>query len=100
MRRTWGVAGLRPARLDLSARAGRKVNCRPGGRGFAPMPATRLERGRDARRAVVGTAADVGPLQDVSAVYLVVQRVEPIGGRPLRFGMQRLLELLNLWWRW
>src|SRR4051794_30237666 len=31
-----------------------------------------------------------------SAVHLVVQRVEAVGGRSLRFGMQRLLELLNL----
>jgi hypothetical protein len=54
----------------------------------------------DPRRAVIGTTADVGPLQYVATVHLVVQRVEPIAGRSLRFGMQRLLELLNLRWRW
>ena len=52
------------------------------------------------RRAVVGTAAQVGELQDVSSVHLVVQPVEPIPGRSLRFGMQRRLELLNLRWRY
>src|SRR5512135_1110550 len=31
------------------ARAGREGYCRPGWRGFAPTPATRLKRGRDAR---------------------------------------------------
>ena len=50
--------------------------------------------------AAVGTATRVGRLQHIPAVHLVVQRVEPIVGRPLRFGMQRLLELLNLGWRY
>src|SRR5262249_52948821 len=51
------------------------------------------------RGAVVGAAAQVGELQDVPSVHLVVQRVEPITRRSLRFGMQRRLEFLNLRWR-
>ena len=54
----------------------------------------------DPRCAVVGTTTRAGPFQHVLAVHLVVQRVEAVVGRPLRFGMQRLLELLNLRWRW
>jgi len=54
----------------------------------------------DPRRAVVGTTAGVGPPQHVPSVHLVEQRVEPIAGRPLRFGVQRLLEFLNLRRRW
>jgi site-specific DNA recombinase len=53
----------------------------------------------DPRRAAVGAAADVGPFQDVATVHLVVQRVEPIVGRLLRFGVQRRLEVPNLRWR-
>src|SRR3954463_10518207 len=53
----------------------------------------------DPRCAAVGTAADVGPSQHVATVHLVVQHVEPIVGRSLRFGMQRLLEFLNPGWR-
>ena len=41
----------------------------------------------------------IGEFQDVASVHLVVQRVEAIAGRSLRFGMQRLLEFLNLCWR-
>lgn len=48
------------------------------------------------RHAAVGTAPDVGEFQDVAAVHLVVQHVEPITGRSLRFDMQRLLEFPNL----
>jgi hypothetical protein len=40
-----------------------------------------------ARRPLVGFAAGVGVLQNVSAVYLVVEEVEPILGLFLRFGM-------------
>src|SRR3954469_7055142 len=50
----------------------------------------------DSRCTVVGPAAQVGEFQDVSSVHLVVQPVEPITGRFLRFGMQRRLEFLNL----
>jgi len=50
------------------------------------------------RGAVVGAAAQVGELQDVPPVHLVVVGVEPILRRSLRFGMQRRLEFLNLRW--
>jgi hypothetical protein len=53
----------------------------------------------ESRRATVGTAAGVGPRQHVSSVQLVVQRIEPIVGRLLRFGVQRRLEFPNLRWR-
>ena len=53
----------------------------------------------DPRCAAVGTAALVGEFQNVSSVHLVVERVEAIAGRSLRFGMQRRLEFLNLFWR-
>ena len=52
------------------------------------------------RRAVVGATAQVGELQDVSSVHLVVRPVEPIPRRSLRFGMQRRPEFLNLRWRY
>ena len=51
------------------------------------------------RGAVVGATAQVGELQDVPAIHLVVQPIEPILRRSLRFGMQRRLEFLNLRWR-
>ena len=51
------------------------------------------------RCAVVRTAPQVGELQDVPSIHLVVEPVEPIPRRSLRFGMQRRLEFLNLWWR-
>jgi len=51
-------------------------------------------------RAVVGTAAIVGMLQDVPAVQLVIEGVEPIVRRVLRFGVQRRLQLPNLVWRY
>src|SRR6185312_759882 len=51
------------------------------------------------RGAVVGTAAQVGELQDIPSVHLVIQPVEPIVRRSLRFGMQRRPEFLNLRWR-
>jgi hypothetical protein len=54
----------------------------------------------DPRCAAVATTARVGPLQNVAAVHLVVQRVESIGGRLLRFGVQRHLEFLNRQRRW
>ena len=41
--------------------------------------------------AVVDTTADEGPLQDVSPIQLVVQSVEPVVRRVLRFGVQRRL---------
>src|SRR5947209_11751151 len=50
----------------------------------------------DPRRAAVGAAAVEGESQDVATVHLVVQQVEAIAGRSLRFGMQRLLEFPNL----
>ncbi len=66
-----------------------------------PVPLDVLERlVVDPRRAAVGTTAGVGLLQHVLAVHLVVQGVEAVGGRSLRFGMQRRLEFLNLGWRW
>ena len=49
----------------------------------------------DPRRPTVGTAAAEGDLQDVPTVHLVVEGIEPIAGRSLRFGMQRLLEFPN-----
>ena len=52
------------------------------------------------RGAVVGATAQVGELQDVPAIHLVVQPVEPILRRSLRFGMQRRPEFLNLRWRY
>ena len=52
------------------------------------------------RCAIVGFAAEVGVSQDVLAVHLVVQRVESIARRRLRFGVQRRLQLLNLRWRY
>ena len=53
----------------------------------------------DPRCAAVGTAAHVGEPQNVAAVHLVVQGIEPIVGRVLRFGVQRRLQLPNLHWR-
>jgi len=50
------------------------------------------------RGAVVGAAAQVGELQDVPPVHLVVEGVEPRPRRSLRFGMQRRPEFLNLRW--
>ena len=44
-----------------------------------------------ARRAVVGTTALVSVTQHIGAIHLVVQRVESIARRLLRFGVQRLL---------
>ena len=51
------------------------------------------------RGAVVGATAQVGELQDVPSIHLVVEGVEPIPRRSLRFGMQRRPEFLNLRWR-
>src|SRR6185437_3931422 len=51
------------------------------------------------RGAVVGAAAQVGELQDIPSVHLVIQPVEPIVRRSLRFGMQRRPEFLDLRWR-
>ena len=48
-----------------------------------------------ARRSLIGLAAVVGEGQHVLAVHLVVQRVEPVARRSLRFGVQRHLQLLN-----
>src|ERR1019366_4271815 len=50
----------------------------------------------DPRRAAVRTAAVEGETQNVATVHLVVQQVETIAGRSLRFGMHRLLEFPNL----
>ena len=48
----------------------------------------------------ISFAPFIGVGQHVFAIQLVVQRVEPIAGRPLRFGVQRLPEFLNLRRRW
>jgi site-specific DNA recombinase len=65
-----------------------------------PIDAIRLDvRERltiDPRRATVGSAAVEGKAQDVATVHLVVQQVESVARRSLRFGMQRLLEFPNL----
>ncbi len=45
----------------------------------------------DSRRPAIIAAADESPLQDISAIQLVVQRVEPIVRRVLRFSVQRRL---------
>ena len=47
----------------------------------------------------VGPAAFVGEAQDVAAIDLVVEGVEAVVGRVLRFGVQRRLERPNLQWR-
>src|SRR5262245_54870332 len=52
-----------------------------------------------ARRAVVDATTPIGVLQHIRAIHLVVQQVEAVHGRALRFGMQRLLQLPNLRWR-
>src|SRR5262245_62158431 len=49
----------------------------------------------DARRAAVEEAAPVGDPQHIVAVHLVVQRVEAVRGRALRFGMPRRVPRLN-----
>src|SRR4051794_9704147 len=94
-------------RDENTAHGARSIRSHPQfGRQFVqpPLAAIRLDVPEslavDTRRTVVGTAAQVGELQDVSSVHLVVQPVEPITGRFLRFGMQRRLELLNLRWRY
>src|SRR4029453_9622022 len=48
---------------------------------------------------LVGLAAGVGVLQHVFAVQLVIEQIEPIARRLLRFGLQRRLQLLNATWR-
>src|SRR6516162_2098202 len=53
-----------------------------------------------ARFAAVGTTAFVGVAQHIPTIDLVVQRVEPIVRRLLRFGLQRRLEFPNLRWRY
>jgi hypothetical protein len=45
----------------------------------------------DSRRPFIGLAAQVRVVQYVRPIHLVVQRVETVVGRPLRFGVQRLL---------
>src|SRR5262249_10646079 len=52
-----------------------------------------------ARRSVVGPTVVVGVPEHVQSIHLVIQGVEAVIGCPLRFGMQRLLQLLNLGWR-
>jgi hypothetical protein len=51
-------------------------------------------------RALVRKATAVGKCQDIATPHLVIQRVEAIVGRAIRFGMQRLPQLLNLGWRY
>ena len=46
-------------------------------------------------RSIVRFAAGVGESQNVLAIHLVVQRMKPLLGRFLRFGMQCRLQLLN-----
>jgi hypothetical protein len=53
----------------------------------------------DPRRTTVGAAAVEGEAQNVATVHLVIQQIEAIARRFLRFGMQRLLEFPNLIWR-
>ncbi|SIO10887.1 hypothetical protein SAMN05444166_2492 [Singulisphaera sp. GP187] len=53
----------------------------------------------DPRHAAVGTAAGEGECQDVATVHLVVQQIEAIVRRSLRFGAQRRLEFPNLFRR-
>ena len=48
-----------------------------------------------ARCPAVAASQPVSKIQNVAAIHLVVQRVEAIVGRSLRFGMQRVLKLLN-----
>ena len=48
-------------------------------------------------RSSVLEAAAVGKPNYVLTIHLVVKSIEAIRGRTLRFGMQRLLELPNLW---
>ena len=45
----------------------------------------------DSGRPFIGLAARVRVVQHVGAIQLVVQCIETVVGRPLRFGMQRLL---------
>jgi hypothetical protein len=47
------------------------------------------------RRPLVLAATSLGPAQHVLTANLVVQRIEPIGRRLLRFRMQHLLEFPN-----
>ena len=60
-----------------------------------PVSAVRLDVRKalavDSRCPAIIAAADEGPLQDVSAIQFVVQRVEPVVRRVLRFGVQRRL---------
>jgi hypothetical protein len=102
--RTWLAIAFRD---EDTAHGARLIRSHPQfGRQFVqpPFAAVRLDvlegLAVDSRCAVVGAAAQVGELQDVSSIHLVVQSVEPITGRSLRFGMQRRLELLNLRWRY
>ena len=53
----------------------------------------------DPRCPAVGLAAGVRLDQHVPAIQLVVQRIETVVWRSLRFGVQRLLQLPNLLWR-
>jgi hypothetical protein len=48
-----------------------------------------------ARRTTVGAASPPRLRQHILAMEFVVQRVEPVGRIPLRFGMQRCLQLLE-----
>src|SRR6185312_3702345 len=45
----------------------------------------------------IGFAASIGMGQYIISVQLVIQRIEAITRFTLRFGMQRLLQLLNLY---
>src|SRR5438105_6472516 len=47
------------------------------------------------RSSAMGLAAFVGEAQNILPVHLVVQSIEPIARRSLRFIVQRLLQLLN-----
>ncbi len=50
------------------------------------------------RGSAVGSAPVVGMTQDIFAVHFVVQRVEPLVGRFLGLGVQRRLQLADLFW--
>jgi F0F1-type ATP synthase beta subunit len=48
------------------------------------------------RRAAIGLAAGIGVSKNVLSVQLVVQRIKSTARLPLRFDMERHLQLLNI----
>src|SRR6202521_2123465 len=51
------------------------------------------------RRSAVGGTDAVGVVQDVFSVQLVVEQIEAVARRFLRFGVQRRLQLPDFFWR-